>query len=54
MDVYAHFTFENKKNKNQKEKENISSSKDSEILIGGDFGLTESMTFSDGFVLGRQ
>ena len=56
MDVYAHFTFENKKNKNQQEKENISPSKslkDSEILIGGDFGLTESMTFSDGFVLGR-
>ena len=54
MDVYAHFTFENKKNKNQQKKENISFSKDSEILIGGDFGLTESMTFSDGFVLGRQ
>ena len=61
MDVYAHFTFENKKNQNQKEKENPPSSKslkkvakDSEILIGGDFGLTESMTFSDGFVLGRQ
>ena len=61
MDVYAHFTFENKKNQNQKEKENTPSSKslkkvakDSEILIGGDFGLTESMTFSDGFVLGRQ
>ena len=53
MDVYAHFTFENKKNKNQQEKENISFSKDSELLIGGDFGLTESMTFSDGFVLGR-
>ena len=56
MDVYAHFTFENKKNKNQQEKENIpssKSSKDYEILIGGDFGLTESMTFSDGFVLGR-
>ena len=63
MDAYAHFTFENKKNKNQQEKENIPSSKslkkaskaskDSEILIGGDFGLTESMTFSDGFVLGR-
>ena len=60
MDVYAHFTFENKKNKNQQEKENIPSSQsskkdsnDSEILIGGDFGLTESMTFSDGFVLGR-
>ena len=68
MDVYAHFTFENKKNKNQQGKENIPSSKsskksskasntlkdkDSELLIGGDFGLTESMTFSDGFVLGR-
>ena len=58
MDVYAHFTFENKKNENQQEKEKESipsskSSKDSEILIGGDFGLTESMTFSDGFVLGR-
>ena len=61
MDVYAHFTFENKKNKTQQEKESTTSSKsskksskDSEILIGGDFGLTESMTFSDGFVLGRQ
>ena len=54
MDVYAHFTFENKKNQNQQEKENTPFSKDSEILIGGDFGLTESMTFSDGFVLGRQ
>ena len=53
MDVYAHFTFENKKNKNQQEKESIPSS-DSELLIGGDFGLTESMTFSDGFVLGRK
>ena len=48
MDVYAHFTFENKKKKS-----NAKSSKGSEILIGGDFGLTESMTFSDGFVLGR-
>ena len=48
MDVYAHFTFENKKKKS-----NAKSSKDSELLIGGDFGLTESMTFSDGFVLGR-
>ena len=52
MDVYAHFTFENKKNKNQQEKESVPSL-DSELLIGGDFGLTESMTFSDGFVLGR-
>ena len=48
MDVYAHFTFANKK-----KKENPKSSKGSELLIGGDFGLTESMTFSDGFVLGR-
>ena len=54
MDVYAHFSFENKKNKNQQEKENIQPSKGSELLIGGDFGLTESMTFSDGFVLGRK
>ena len=54
MDVYAHFTFENKKNENQQEKESIPFSKDSEFLVGGDFGLTESMTFSDGFVLGRQ
>ena len=58
MDVYAHFTFESKKNKNQQEKENLKSldtykDKKSEFLVGGDFGLTESMTFSDGFVLGR-
>ena len=54
MDVYAHFTFENKKNKNQQEKENIPTFKDLGFLVGGDFGLTESMTFSDGFVLGRR
>ena len=56
MDVYAHFTFENKKKKADipSSKSSKKSSKDSEILIGGDFGLTESMTFSDGFVLGRQ
>ena len=59
MDVYAHFTFENKKNKNKHGKENLKSlgtskDKDSEFLVGGgDFGLTESITFSDGFVLGR-
>lgn len=51
MDVYAHFLFENK---NKKEKINLQTFKDSELLIGGDFGLTESMTFSDGFVLGRK
>ena len=61
MNVYAHFSFEHK---NKKEKVNISKSlkisktsqvsKDSELLIGGDFGLTESITFSDGFVLGRK
>ena len=53
MDVYAHFTFENKKKRSNAKSANDKSSKDSEILIGGDFGLTESMTFSDGFVLGR-
>ena len=55
MDVYAHFTFENKKKKADilSSKSSKKASKDSEILIGGDFGLTESMTFSDGFVLGR-
>ena len=54
MDVYAHFTFENKKKKENPKSANSKSSKGSELLIGGDFGLTESMTFSDGFVLGRQ
>ena len=52
MDVYAHFLFENKK-ENKNKKENINP-QGSELLIGGDFGLTESMTFSDGFVLGRK
>ena len=54
MDVYAHFTFENKKKKSNSKSADAKSSKDSELLIGGDFGLTESMTFSDGFVLGRK
>ena len=49
MDVYAHFSFEHK---NKKEK--VKTVKASELLIGGDFGLTESITFSDGFVLGRK
>ena len=56
MDVYAHFTFENKKKKvNHQSSKDSNTSKDkySELLIGGDFGLTESMSFSDGFVLGR-
>lgn len=61
MEVSAYFSFEHK---NKKEKVNIPKSlkisktsqvsKDSELLIGGDFGLTESITFSDGFVLGRK
>ena len=54
MDVYAHFTFANKKKKEDPQSANSKSSKGSELLIGGDFGLTESMTFSDGFVLGRK
>ena len=53
MDVYAHFTFKNKKKKSNAKSASSKSSKNSELLIGGDFGLTESMTFSDGFVLGR-
>ena len=54
MDVYAHFTFDNKKKKSNLKSASSKFSKNSELLIGGDFGLTESMTFSDGFVLGRQ
>ena len=54
MDVYVHFTFANKKKKENPQSANSKSSKGSELLIGGDFGLTESMTFSDGFVLGRK
>ena len=54
MDVYAHFTFANKKKKENPQSANSKSSKGSELLIGGDFGLTESMIFSDGFVLGRK
>ena len=60
MDVYAHFSFENKKNSHQSNLQSLKMSKkskddkDSELLIGGDFGLTESITFSDGFVLGRK
>ena len=56
MDVYAHFSFENKKNNSQSLKMSKKSKeeKELELLIGGDFGLTETMTFSDGFVLGRK
>ena len=55
MDAYAHFSFEHKNNKkNVKNFKSSKNSKDSELLIGGDFGLTESITFSDGFVLGRK
>ena len=51
MNVYAHFLFENKKSNTQSLK--TPQDKDAGLLIGGDFGLTETMTFSDGFVLGR-
>ena len=56
MDVYAHFSFENKNNNSQSLKMSKKSKeeKELELLIGGDFGLTESITFSDGFVLGRK
>ena len=56
MDVYAHFSFENKKNnsKSLKMSKKSKEEKELELLIGGDFGLTETITFSDGFVLGRK
>ena len=56
MTYYAHFTFKVKSkvkvkaNKTIKEKDK----NHSVITIGGDFGLTESFTFSDGWVSGRK
>ena len=56
MTYYAHFTFKvkynakSKTNKKSKEKDN----NHSVITVGGDFGLTESFTFSDGWVSGRK
>ena len=55
MTYYAHFTFKVKSkakvkvNKTIKEKDK----NHSVIMVGGDFGLTESFTFSDGWVSGR-
>ena len=58
MTYYVHFTFKIKSktkakvkaNKTIKEKDN----NHSVITVGGDFGLTESFTFSDGWVSGRK
>ena len=52
MTYYAHFTFKikSKANKKSKGKDN----NHSVITVGGDFGLTESFTFSDGWVSGRK
>ena len=52
MTYYAHFTFlvkskTNKKNKPKNKNHSV-------ITVGGDFGLTESFTFSDGWVSGRK
>ena len=63
--VYAHFTFPVKptknsqrkqKHKNKTKKANGHSNKvklETLITVGGDFGLTECFTFSDGWVAGR-
>ena len=68
MAYYAHFTFESKakpkKLKNNKKKakakahqayvlKNKPTALPTAIIVGGDFGLTESFTFSDGWVAGR-
>ena len=67
MAYYAHFTFKSKakpkKLKNNKKKAKakshqtyVSKNKPTSLTattIGGDFGLTESFTFSDGWVAGR-
>lgn len=54
MTYYAHFTFKVKSKANKKSKANDKNHFDSAITIGGDFGLTESFTFSDGLVSGRK
>ena len=50
MTYYVHFTFKIKSKTNKKHKDK----NHSVITIGGDFGLTESFTFSDGWVSGRK
>ena len=50
MTYYAHFTFKVK----SKVKNKLKDKNNSVITIGGDFGLTESFTFSDGWVSGRK
>ena len=54
MTYYAHFTFKVKSKANKKYKVKDKQHPDSVITIGGDFGLTESFTFSDGWVSGRK
>lgn len=54
MTYYAHFTFKVKSKANKKSKVKNKNHYDSVITIGGDFGLTESFTFSDGWVSGRK
>ena len=52
MTYYAHFTFKIKSKPNKKIKQKDKNH--SVITVGGDFGLTESFTFSDGWVSGRK
>ena len=52
MTYYVHFTFKVKSKTNKKHKDK--NHYDSVITVGGDFGLTESFTFSDGWVSGRK
>ena len=56
MTYYAHFTFKVKSKTKAKTNKKIKpkDKTNSVITIGGDFGLTESFTFSDGWVSGRK
>ena len=54
MTYYAHFTFKVKSKANKKYKGKDKTNSYSVVTVGGDFGLTESFTFSDGWVSGRK
>ena len=54
MTYYVHFTFKIKSKVNKKPKEKNKNHSNYVVTIGGDFGLTESFTFSDGWVSGRK
>ena len=54
MTYYAHFTFKAKYNSKSKTNKKSKDQNNSVVTVGGDFGLTESFTFSDGWVSGKQ